>query len=311
MRQSMRPGTILLCLALGTILGMPAFSASIKNIMNLANASTSSLALTYSPDGLATVSGTVIVNNGTQAANNAPFCVVFTLTNPGAQGGLSFSLVNQANGDTLSLSGSPASSTQVLSGTFAQGTRANTNQTFTVSFQVNPTNLPAPGSYVATIREDLYSGSTYPPAGSVLDTNTLTVTVTVGSHYDVSVVPTGSTFALATTSQALSFGNLSAGQALGADILVRSNVSYSLALSSANLGSLTNLVDPASAIAYGLKSNGSSLSLNPGPAYLAQAAAATFSVPLRYSLLVTIQPLPDNPSAGTYTDTLTVILTAP
>ena len=181
---------------------------------------------------------------------------------------------------------------------------------FNISFQVNSTTLPAPGTYTAIISEKIYGGSTYPASGAALDTNTLTVTITVGTIYDVSVVATGSAFSLASSSQALNFGTLAAGQTLGADILVRSNVSYSLSLASANLGSLVNNADSTSSIGYSLSSNGTTASLNPGPASIANGAVATYASPQRYSLLATILPF-SFPSAGTYSDTITVILASP
>jgi hypothetical protein len=287
---------------------------SSTNIVNLANPAidtTSGMALAYSPNASIQASGMVTVNNGSKTADSVAYCVVFTLTNPGQQGGMSIAVANAATGSVLSLSGAPANASQTLSGYFPSGTSANSNQVYTILATVAPSPIPAPGTYSATIVETLYRGSAYPPSGSAVDTNTLTLTITVGSFYDVSVVPSGSSFSLSSTSQSLAFGALAAGQQLGADILVRTNVSYTLSLSSANKGILANSGDPTSSVAYSLSSNGSSLSLNPGPAVAASGAAATYANSARYAILITISSLASNPSAGAYTDTITVSLASP
>ncbi len=298
----------------GLLAGPALRAAPAGKTLNLANPvsnTTDSLAVSYSPNGSTQAAGIVTVNNGTKTADNRPFCVVFTLTNQGQQGGLTFRVVNTATGAVLSLSGAPGNESQVLSGSFPTGTAVNTNQVFPYAFQVDPTKLPAPGTYTATISQKLYGGSTYPPSGAALDTNTLTVSITVGSHYDVSVVGSGAGFSLASTNQALNFGILAAGGQVAADILVRSNVTYSLSLTSANGGRLVNAEDATSAVAYSVTANGTPVPLSPPPGAVAGGAAATFETPKRYSLLFTILPISDFPSAGAYSDTIIVNLAAP
>jgi spore coat protein U-like protein len=314
MRQEARKWAAALC-ALGLAAGAhESYAKSSTNIVNLANPAvdtTNSLALSYSPSATTQATGILTVNNGTRTADDVAYCVVLTLTNPGQQGGLGFAVVDSATGNVLSLTGSPSSSSQVLSGSFAPGTAANTSRVYSIAFQVFSAALPAPGTYTATINEALYRGSTFPPSGSLVDSNVLTVQITVGSFYDLSIVPQGSAFSLASTSQSLNFGTLSAGLQVGADLLVRSNVSYSISMSSANGGALSNAADPASAVSYSFKSNGTAASLNPGPALVAGGAPATFQNAARYSLVFTVLPLAGNPSAGTYTDTITVNLLSP
>jgi spore coat protein U-like protein len=237
--------------------------------------------------------------------------VVFTLNNPNVQNKLTFRVVNAATGAAISLSGAPGNESQVLSGDFPTGTAANSKIVFQYAFQVDPADLPAPGTYTARISQKLYGGSTFPPSGAALDTNTLTVSITVGSHYDVSVVGSGAGFSLASTNQVLNFGILAAGGQVAADILVRSNVTYSLSLTSANGGRLVNVADSTSAVAYSVTANGTPVPLTPPPGEVAGGAAATFETPMRYSLLFTILPISDFPSAGTYSDTIIVNLAAP
>jgi spore coat protein U-like protein len=275
------------------------------------NGTTKILTPAYSPDGQTSAPGFVTVNNGTKCADNTPFCVVFTLMSS-LQCAPGFSLVNSATGDVLSLSGSPSSSSQILTGAFAAGTRADTNLSFSIALLVNPQPIPDPGSYTFKIRESLYSGSSYDPSGDrLVQSAILTVRVMVGSYYDVSIVPAGSAFSLSSTSQTLNFGILLPGQSLSADILVRTNVQYRLSLTSVNQGSLVNVADRSSAIGYTLTANGSPVPLSPGPGMVASGAPPTYGNPKRYDLAVRILPFADNPAAGNYSDTIIVTVAAP
>lgn len=310
MNPGRRPGALALilaaCLAAS---GGPAAAASLSFVRN---ATTSNLALSYSPDATVQASGTVTVKKGSFAGG--AFCVVLTLTSltQGSPEGLSYAMYAPAASlaNRLSLDGSPTSPSQVLQGSFAATDSSKATLSLDYAFVVDPSTLPPPGSYVATINESLYA-STYLPSGPVLASNTLKVTVSVGADYDVSVVPRGSSFSLASTAQALNFGSLSPGESLGADILVRSNVSYSLLLSSANLGSLVNPADPTSLVAYSFTSQGAVLGLASGPAAVASGAAATYSTPARYAVDATILPFSGFPSAGSYSDTITITLSSP
>lgn len=289
-----------------------AVSVSALSFSGGTGGTTKALSITYSPDANAQASGKVVVKKGTYTGG--VFSVVFTLVSlsPASSPSLSYAAYAPAAtlANQLSLTGAPTGPSQVLTGTFASNAKSNTTITLDFAFVVMPATLPPPGTYVATIDESLY-GTSYLPTGTAYSSNTLTVTVTVGAHYDVSVVPTGNSFSLTSTSQALDFGSLSQGSTLGADILVRANVSYSLSLSSANSGSLVDVVDPTSLVGYSLMSNGVGYSLSPGPALIAGGAAATFGSPQRYALAFTILPLPTFPTAGTYTDTITITLSSP
>ncbi|MEI6388959.1 MAG: hypothetical protein WCQ50_20295, partial [Spirochaetota bacterium] len=151
----------------------------------------------------------------------------------------------------------------------------------------------------------------FPTLAGTSTTKTQSIAVTVPNSYDVSVVPTGGSFSTTTTSQPLDFGTLTSGTSLGADILVRSNVSYSLALTSPNKGVMSNGVDT---VPYILELGTVTKSLATGSATLAtKAAKNNTAVPpqTKYAITATIGTLAANLSSGTYTDTLTISLTAP
>ncbi|MEI6875240.1 MAG: hypothetical protein WCL50_08950, partial [Spirochaetota bacterium] len=133
--------------------------------------------------------------------------------------------------------------------------------------------------------------------------------VIVGSVSDLSVVRTGGKFSTTSTSQSLSFGTIVPNASKGADLIVRSNVSYGLSLISAK-GGLAN-ADDGSLIGYTLSSNGTAHSLPAGVPVSIATAGPTYSGLARYALLATITGYGDMPTEGSYSDTLTIIMTAP
>jgi len=308
MKKPLRPFALLVALLLA-LAGQSAFAASLSIV---GRSTTSTMAVSYSSEATAQASGKVTIKKGTFAGGN--FCVVLTLLSmtQSSPETVSYAMYSPAAtlADQLSLSGAPTSPSQVLSGSFGAGTTKNSTVTLDFAFVVSPTTMPPPGSYIATIDESVYA-STYLPSGTRYASHTLKVTVTVGSIYGVSVVPIGSGFSSTSTSQSLNFGVLAPGQSLGADILVRSNVLYSILLASANSGSLVNIADPTSLIGYSLSSNGNAVPLSSGPSSIATRSAATYSSSSRYGIKATIGPFSTFPSAGSYADTITITVSSP
>jgi hypothetical protein len=154
--------------------------------------------------------------------------------------------------------------------------------------------------------------SAYPPTGSSVSSKSFTVTVVVGSTCNLSVVTTGSSFSLSSTSQALAFGNLTPNDTRGSDLVVRSNVTYNLSIVSAKGWALANSSDSTSLVGYTLTSNKSALSLVQGlSSTIVTGATATYSSLARYALVFTISAFSGLPTEGDYSDTLTVTLASP
>lgn len=276
---------------------------------------TAPAALIYSPDANVQATGRIRVVHD---AYSGPFCVVLTqlslLPAPVAPAeGLSYALYQPDTSPTyrLSLDGAPTNSTEVLTGNFAANPSSK-RPFIDLGFAAfaYPSTLPPPGTYTATIRANLYA-SDYPPTGAPTDTTTFAVTVTVSSVTDISIVPTGSPFSVASTTANLSFGVLSANATRALDLLVRANVRYSLSLVSSNGGALANQAD-GSLIGYSLAAAGLPVSLQAGVAsFIGVNAVATYSKPAKYGLSVSIRPFADFPVEGTYSDLVTVNVIAP
>ncbi len=281
---------------------------TIKNIQSPA-------ALIYSPDRSVQTTGRVRVWHDGYSGS---FGIVFTETSfapaPGtASQKLSYGLYVPDTAPTyrLSLTGNPSAASEMIVGYFpppSETKKPYVDAGFAVI--VSPATMPAPGTYTATIRADLYH-SGYPPTGAPVDSLSFSVVVTVPSIADLSIVPKGSAFSVSSTNATLSFGILSAGSSRDIDLLVRSNVRYSVSLNSSSGGSLLEATS-GETVPYTLTVNGAPLVLSAGSAgYAALNADPTFGVPKVYALAVTIGSFSRLPIEGTYTDLITVNVLGP
>lgn len=265
----------------------------------------------YSPTAMAQAQTSIALSG---KGYSGPVCVVFTELSRSPALNLPQQSVNyglfSANGSLqLSVNGSPASAQQTLQGVFANNSPSDARLSLDFLVEVFPTSLPPPGMNTITLRADLYASS-YPPSGGIVDSVIFIVSIQVGSYYDVSVVPSGTAFSLSSTTTNLAFGSLQPNESEGADILVRSNIFYNLSLSSANGGAFLNASD-GSKLPYSLTANGFPVSLSPEvPALIATGTPTGYGTPTRCALIVTVLPYTKLPTEGTYSDTITVNLSA-
>jgi len=194
-------------------------------------------------------------------------------------------------------------------GLFPAGTR-NTNIEHPFSVIVPAGAIVPAGTYSGSFSVNLYGA----PVGSppvLTSTRNLPVSVVVPEYTEIAVVQVGAPYFMPTPSQTLDFGQLEEGDQESLDLIVRSNVSYSVSVSSANGSALRN-VDPSEAtpIPYLLEANGVSMSMPAGLAVaLVNTAPWTAGGEARYRLDFRIRAF-DMVSAGEYTDTLTFTVSA-
>ena len=245
---------------------------------------------------------------------SGPVCIVFTelsrlpAANSPAQE-VQYGLFDTTGSSRFSLDGSTASEQQTLVGSFPPDSRKHDLLTLGFLVKVFPATLPPPGTYTMTLRAELFAGS-YPPSGAVKDSVLFTISILVGSFYDVSVVAEGGGFSLGSTSTTLAFGTIQQYDTRRADLLVRSNVTYDLSLSSTNSGAFANLSD-GTRIPYSLTANGTAVSLASGTrTLLANGTQAGYGTPARFALVIGVLPFTDLPSEGAYSDSLVVTLSA-
>ncbi|MEI6875893.1 MAG: hypothetical protein WCL50_12290 [Spirochaetota bacterium] len=261
-------------IALVALASMGAVEAAAPALTFSSSTFPSTISVPYSPSASQSAVGTIRVSN----ANNytGAYSIVFTQISlspiPAAPAqSPSYALYKPGTNPTslLASNGSPTGPTQVLGGTWTKTTGTSVTMDFAVVLSTLP--MPPLGTYSVQMKADLYR-TTYLPSGKPDDSKTFTIEVSVAQYLDVSVMPPGGAFSAATTSQSLVFDSMVEGGTQAADLVMRSNVGFSVALSSLNGWALKNAVD-ASLIPY-------SVSLNTSPLTLTNGVAATIATGL-------------------------------
>ncbi len=276
---------------------------TLNTIVNPAN-------VTYDPDSVSMSTGSITVKNNDW---DTAFCVEFTAPET-ADGFMAYDLKKPANSPiyVLSKTGAAVSADEVLSGAFTISDKRNATKSLDYAIVAYPGFLPPPGTYSVTVVASLYKSS-LPSASTFIQSRNMVFNIVVGDYFDVAIVPVDAPFSLTTTSAVLSFGYFQEGDSRFIDAVARSNISCTLALSSANGGFMHN-TDPldTSTVRYSFTVNGRALALPAGSSVpIANTAATTGISGERYNLGFTIEPFTELPGEGTYTDMLTLTLSAP
>lgn len=194
---------------------------------------------------------------------------------------------------------------EVLSGSLPNG---NTRQNVTYYLSI-PSGAFYPGStYTDTVTVSLYKGNLNSYTFS--DSRDLTFNIQVPDVIDISLVPLGANFDVNSSNMTFDFGELFPGQTKNADIIVRSNLSYEVSLSSEN-GSILKSMDPAntSEIPYLCSINGSTITLPPLTPTVVIQGSPTNNEGDRNRIDIVIGNFWDVGS-GTYEDNITITLAA-
>lgn len=205
------------------------------------------------------------------------------------------------------LTAAPTAS-EVLSGSFAASSGGGTTQAPSFTLYIPEGQAPAAGTYTDSLTLSLYAGTLSAP-GTPTDTLTCTLTVTVGVSLAVSLVPAGSPFNAASTSLSLDFGILSASGIVSADLVVRSNASYSVLVTSTNGGVLAT-TGSTDTVPYVFHVNGAAVTLPAGTAQKVVQATVSTAAETSYPMTFSIDSL-GWAAEGTYTDVLTFSATTP
>lgn len=203
----------------------------------------------------------------------------------------------------------------VLTGSY---TNSGQNNQQLISYRLNMgpiTQATSSGNYQNSWRIRLYSR----PIGGT--TYTFKNESGIGARYfmrnnlNVSVVPTGGAFNASDVTETLNFGNLALNAIRGADILVQGNTDFRLTLSSFNNGKLrraggtTNTVDTISYQVSGSIAGGSgSTVVNSFPYTSPNINQPSGTLRMPVSVKITEDPALKAP--GTYSDTITISLSA-
>lgn len=245
---------------------------------------------------------------------SGPVCIIFTELSrfPAAavpSADIDYRLNGLTESSRLSVDGNPTSAQETLRGNFPIGSKKNDRLTLDFSVTIRPTNLPSSGMHTITMKADLYA-SAFPPSGGVIESRTFFIMAQVHDHFDVSTVPTRGAFSLSSVATSLDFGALRPYDSRGADVLVRSNISFILSLTSMHGNAFVNMED-GFRLPYSLSVNGGAIALEPGTrTIIANGVSPGFGNPSRFSLLITVLPYSSLPTEGSYSDQITITLAA-
>lgn len=268
-----------------------------------------------------TVNPSVVVKANTQPGG----CNFFLTVSYG--GGGSFAnrrLINGANTWSVRITKDAAGSNHLK--TLAQATSNNdvvtgvlpsysgSDTQVTVNFWAELLNVYAtrpPGYYSDSFIVSLYKGtlSSY----SLEGTFNLTLGVNATKVVDISLVPTGSSFNVADTTETLNFGALSQGTTRSADVIIKYNAGYILKASSANNSRLKHTT-LNTYVPYAITFAGSTVNLTNSavtPVTITQGSGISPANGTIFNTVVTMGSVPSNQANGSYTDTITLTVQSP
>lgn len=223
--------------------------------------------------------------------------------------------VNPDKANILKSCGTTSSSSEVITGNFPVIAIARSNN-HSLYWTINPLQAVNPATYSDTsLTLSLYSGTISGGCVQLLDSKTITFQATVASYVDLSLVGTGSVFDVNDVTQLMNFGTLNTGSQQAFDLLIRSNNGYSVTMQSNNSQVLRHSNYPAISnnINYGLTFNSGAINLASGSAVnvvTSTTGATTASTGARFPIQATIGTVSSALPAGTYSDIISIVLSA-
>ena len=268
-----------------------------------------------------TVNPAVVVKANTQPGG----CNFFLTVSYG--GGGSFSnrrLVNGANtwpvritkdaagANHLKTLAQATNSNDVVTGVLPANSGSDTQVTVNFWAELLDVYMTRPSGYYSdSFVVSLYKGTL--ASYSLVGTFNLTLGVNSAKTVDISLVPTGSSFNLADTTETLNFGQLSQGVTRSADVILKYNAGYILKASSANNSRLKH-ASINTYVPYTITFAGSMVNLTNSAATPVTINQGTGTSPANgtiFNTVVTIGSFPSSQSNGSYTDTITLTVQSP
>lgn len=207
------------------------------------------------------------------------------------------------------------SANDVVTGGFGGG---GTTQSLDYYFRIpyNADVAPAllsSGTFTDSFTVNLYEGSDPLSFATPVDTENVTVTVTVPKMIAISLVSTGSVFLENETTKNLNFGSMYEGQSTGLDLRVRSNAGFEVTFSSLNNGNMKH-TSANSLVPYKFYVNGALLDMSASlgtPVVGLTRAGQTAMGGLAYPLKVVVGSVAAGTLklSGTHSDSITITAT--
>jgi hypothetical protein len=194
------------------------------------------------------------------------------------------------------------SAADVLAGSFPNGHNPQENY-FSFRPRLGTADYQRYGRYEANFNMRLYEG-TVTGSHSQEDIEDFRLRYDMSKRIDLSIVSTGAAFDPSSTSKTLNFGNLSTGQEMGFDLVLKYNAGYLVKMSSQNGGKLKHLSQNAS-VPYTLTLSGNPVSLSTIPSVVAWGIFVNPYGGLRLPGKVKIGTV-GGAQAGVYQDSVTI-----
>ncbi len=196
-----------------------------------------------------------------------------------------------------------ASSGEVLSNTFVDGSVNPGYHTLTIYPKIGNSDYPRFGTYSQSFELRVYNGAFNSSAQD--DHQAFDLLYTVSRAIDLSVVDSGGAFNASNTSKTLDFGALSAGAQRSADLILKFNAGYQIRLSSTNAGKLKR-TGGTEVIPYTLTLDGSSVPLSSTPTAALIGNGTSPAGGQRFPMQVTIGAFGGSQVPGSYQDEITI-----
>lgn len=267
------------------------------------------------------------VNFRVQGTVSAPSCDYFITLSAGQSGifsqrklmqgvhALNYNAYINASRSNILKAPPTATQSETITGSF--GILAGINQTADHSFTwtVDPLQIvPASATPYTdpSLTLSLYSGLIL-GINTLEDSRTITFQTRAENSVDVSLVESGAPFDISNTVQVIDFGTLVSGEQRGFDVVICSNNGYRVTMQSENRQRMIHERAPAisDTINYTITLNGAEIDLASGIA--AEATSGTGTTPAtgnRFPIEFTIGNLTGSEAGGTYSDVITVEVTA-
>lgn len=207
------------------------------------------------------------------------------------------------------------SANEVVQGGFAGGTNLTqaTEYYFRIPYNadVSPALISA-GTFTDAFTLNLYEGSDPLAFVTPVDTEAISVTITVPKIVAISLVSSGGGFIDGQTTRNINMGSLYDGQATGLDLRVRSNAGFDVTFSSLNNGKMKHAT-ANSLVPYQFYVNGALLDMSNSlavPVSGLTRAGQTSMSGLAYPLKVVVGSVLGGPKlSGTHSDSITITAT--
>lgn len=207
------------------------------------------------------------------------------------------------------------SANDVVQGGFAGGVNLTQANSYYLRIPYNADVAPAlipSGSFTDTYTISLYEGSDPLSYFTSVDSQTVTVTITVPKIIAISLVSSGGGFIEGQTTSNMAMGNLYEGQSSGIDLRVRSNAGFDVTFSSLNNGNLKHAT-ANSLVPYKFYVNGALLNMSNSlsvPVSGVTRSGQTAMAGLAYPLKVVIGNVSTAAKlAGPHADAITITAT--